>query len=174
MMTCLQDIGKDEKISKTKATSYVPSFVEPFKVYEEKKEEPTFQIYQDKLKTESSTVLRNTQETETIEVKQTTEVKVRVETEKAAIEVNPTVKSVERYRPVLREIEIKPEDHDVLPGESPMSLDRSLVLKSSEKEARTKREACKVTQTNFYDIDEYRADIYNYFRSVEVSTRLDI
>lgn len=111
-----------------------------------------------------------------------------VDRENPLLGVNPSALSAaEPYRPVLREIDIpkrveedeeveEEEIEDVLvPKESPMSLDRSLILTGSgKKDSRTKREVCKASRANFYDIDEYRADIYHYFRSAEVSINLTI
>ena len=86
------------------------------------------------------------------------------------LEVNSTIRNAEPYRSVLQEVDIQPEEDVLMPKESPMSLDRSLIFTDSDKkDSRSKREACKTTRTNFYDIDEYRADIYHYFRNVEVS-----
>lgn len=145
---------------------------EQFAIYEEKKEEPTFQIYQDTLQTESSVVLKKAHETKKIEVKQTTEVKVTVEREKPALEVNPIVQNVaEPYRPALQEIKEDKLYDALLTEEGPMSLDNSLVSTGSGKKgSRSKRESFKISRSNFYDIDEYRADIYHYFKSVEVCT----
>lgn len=149
----------------------MPAQAEPFFIFEDKKEEPAFQIYEDKLQTESELVLRNIQESKVVELKQSNEVKVTVEQENAleVLSLNENVES--SIRPVLQEIQLKPEENAFLPEESPMSLDRSIVSAGSEKnDSRSKREACKASRANFYDIDEYRADIYHYFRTVEVST----
>lgn len=147
----------------------MPAQAEPFFIFEDKKEEPTFQIYEDKLQIESELVLRNAQETKVIELKQSSEIKVTVP-EENAIEVLSLKENLDlSNRPALQEIQIKPEENAFLPEESPMSLDRSLVLTSEKNDSRSKREACKASRANFYDIDEYRADIYHYFRTVEVS-----
>ncbi|OXU29124.1 hypothetical protein TSAR_013877 [Trichomalopsis sarcophagae] len=164
---------ENEKFGKAKQNNYVAPYIEPFTIYEDKKEEPTFQIYEDKLQTESSIVLRDAHETKKIEVKQSTEVKVTVEREKPILEVNPTIQStVQPYRPVLQEIEEYKHENVLSPEEGPMSLDKSLLLTgSNQKDSRSRREICKTSRSNFYDIDEYRADIYHYFKSVEVMHR---
>ncbi|XP_011501243.1 PREDICTED: cyclin-A1 [Ceratosolen solmsi marchali] len=166
------EICKDEKYSKAK-TNFVPPIVEPFTIYEEKKEEPTFQIYEDKLQTESSIVLRDSQESKKIEVKQITEFKVTVEKEKPTLEFNPAIKNVvESYRPVLQDVEEIKQKDVIIPKDSPISSDRSVILiKSEKKDLRTKRDVCKIGRANFYDVDEYRSDIYNYFKSIEVLHR---
>ncbi|KAJ8675671.1 hypothetical protein QAD02_011457 [Eretmocerus hayati] len=170
------EICKDDKYSKTK-TSYIPANNEPFTIYEEKTEEPLFQIYEDDLQTESDIVI-NVQETEKIEIQSTVEVKVAYEKESQSIpEVESPKDEVERFQHVLQEIEItrKDERNDEqahIPKGSPMSLDRTLSLtESGKKDSRSKREACKASRSNFYDIDEYRADIYHYFRNAEVLHR---
>lgn len=68
------------------------------------------------------------------------------------------------------------KQNDVLSKDSPMSvgmsLEKSLTYSnSSVEEYRTRRESNKEFRTNFFDVDEYRADIYNYLRVSEVYTR---
>lgn len=148
----------------------MPAQAEPFSIFEDKKEEPAFQIYEDKLQTESELVLRNVPESKLVDLQQSTELKLTLKQENTVevLSLNKNVESLDR--PVLQEIQLKQEENAFLPEESPMSLDRSVVSTGSEKnDSRSKREACKASRTNFYDIDEYRADIYHYFRTVEVS-----
>jgi len=52
-----------------------------------------------------------------------------------------------------------------------MSLEKSLTYSNSSNEGyRTRRECNKELRTNFFDVDEYRADIFNYLRVAEVYT----
>lgn len=129
----------------------MPSQIEPFNIYEEKKEEPAFPIYKDL-------------QEETAKVKKEIPVpkEVKVPTAENNVKLPP--------RPVLEEI----KDEEIVPKEIPMSLEKSFsqLSDSAKSDSRSKREACKVTRSNLYDIDEYRADIYNYFRIAEVSLRL--
>jgi hypothetical protein len=121
------------------------------------------------LQTESSIALRDSQETTKIEVKQITEIKVVIEKDQPT-EFNPPIKNVESYRPVLQDVEEIKQRDALIPKDSPMSLDKSIILIESEKkDFRAKREICKISRVNFYDVDEYRADIYHYFKSIEVS-----
>ncbi|XP_076624758.1 cyclin A isoform X2 [Colletes latitarsis] len=125
------EIYKDEKHQKTKAV--IPTQFEPFKIYEEKKEEVIFKIYEDKLEEETSVALRDTKDKKETKEKQ-------------------DVKS-EREKP------------------SPMFLEKSIPYSSSKKELQRRRESVKEMRINFFDVDEYRADIYNYLRVAETQHR---
>lgn len=72
----------------------------------------------------------------------------------------------------IKEVCLNKQD-DVLSKDSPMSvgmsLEKSLTYSSSSNEEyRSRRECNKELRTNFFDVDEYRADIYNYLRLSEV------
>ena len=55
---------------------------------------------------------------------------------------------------------------------SPMSLEKSVpYLSSSKKDLQKRRESIKEMRMNFFDVDEYRADIYNYLRVAETQHR---
>ena len=149
----------------------MPSIVEPFNIYEDKKEELNFQIYEDKIQTEAAIILRNTlQEKLNVESNIKSECLVKEEKDKLITEIQSKAQNgVDNYRPILQEI--KQENIFGSKG-SPMSMDKSCLFESeTKKDSRAKREACKISRTNYYDIDEYRADIYHYFRSVEVSLK---
>lgn len=54
-------------------------------------------------------------------------------------------------------------------AEVPMSLEKSFSYADDERKSLAlKREASRALRSNFYDVDEYRADIYNYLRFAEV------
>lgn len=125
-------------------------------------------MYEEKLEEEKSVVLRDTRE---VLVKSVTEINIKSERgDKPILEVNP-VSIVPTFRPVLQEI-IDPSKRDEITfnNGSPMSLDKSIITSTSEKkDIRLKREVSKIFKNNFYDVDEYRADINNYLRKAEVN-----
>lgn len=106
----------------------------------------------------------------------TSTVSIKDNERRPVLEVNP-VSIVSTYRPVLQEIpeptiELCKRTDEYHPG-SPMSLDKSIAsmmsIESAKKELRSnKRDGVKTLKNNFYDVDEYRADIYNYLRIAEV------
>ncbi|XP_066592449.1 cyclin-A2-like [Prorops nasuta] len=162
-----QDILKDEKFSKAKPT--IPAQLEPFIVYKERKDEVSFKIYEDKLEEETSVVLRETIETKEVNVKQ--EVLLKIEAEKPTLEVNPIINSLEEFANNL--CKSSPDGkNEVYNHESPMALDKSAIFSSSKKrEQDNKKDSLKKYRINFFDVDEYRADIYNYLRCAEMQHR---
>ncbi|XP_011883134.1 PREDICTED: cyclin-A2 isoform X3 [Vollenhovia emeryi] len=71
---------------------------------------------------------------------------------------------------------IYPVKAKALSQDSPMSVGMSLEKSlpnssSSNNEYRTRRECNKGLRTSFFDVDEYRADIYNYLRESELLHR---
>ncbi|KAG5345141.1 CCNA2 protein, partial [Acromyrmex charruanus] len=163
-----QEIYKDEKF--VKAKPFIPMQSESFKIYEEdfyKKEEPTFKIYEDKLEEETSVALRNSKENK--EVKETI---AKSEKEQPRLEIR-TIDSTSTYAfcNKIEEVDQKKKD-DILSKDSPMSLGMSLeksltYSSSSNEEYRLRRECNKELRINIFDVDEYRADIYNYLRTSE-------
>ncbi|KAG5324884.1 CCNA2 protein, partial [Pseudoatta argentina] len=163
-----QEIYKDEKF--VKAKPFIPMQSESFKIYEEdfyKKEEPTFKIYEDKLEEETSVALRNSKENK--EVKETI---AKSEKEQPRLEIC-TIDSTSTYAfcNKIEEVDQKKKD-DVSSKDSPMSLRMSLeksltYSSSSNEEYRLRRECNKELRINIFDVDEYRADIYNYLRTSE-------
>jgi len=144
---------------------------ESFKIYEEdfyKKEEPTFKIYEDKLEEETSVALRNSKENK--EIKETI---AKSEKEQPRLEIH-TIDNTSTYAfcNKIKEVDQKKKD-DILSKDSPMSLGMSLeksltYSSSSNEEYRLRRECNKELRINIFDVDEYRADIYNYLRTSEV------
>lgn len=65
-------------------------------------------------------------------------------------------------------IDQKKENEVIFSQDSLMSLEKSVPYSSSKKDLQKRRESIKELRTNFYDVDEYRADIYNYLRIAEV------
>lgn len=161
--------GKDEKYPKAK--TFVASQYETFKIYEDKKEDGTFKVYEDKLEKETSVALRETKESKEPKTKQAAvEITTKVEREKPVIDAIPAI--LPQLRAALQEINQKKRDEPFLPQESPMSLEKSMSFTdSSKKDIAAKREASKALRLNFFDVDEYRADIYNYLRSAETQHR---
>lgn len=156
--------SKDEKYIKPKP--FVPVQSEPFKVFDDK-DNAIVKVYEDKLVEETSVVLRETRDTREIQIKQVTEISVKAEREKPTLEVNPsTVSIVQPFRALLQE----KRDEPLFSPTVPMSLEKSLTFLESGKkqDSKSKREACKTLKDSFYDVDEYRADIYNYLRIAEV------
>ena len=126
-----------------------------------------FQIYEDKLQEETSVALRETNTGKELKIKHVSEqiTTVKLEKEKPVLEVNPSpVKGLPLSIHILEEKDEKKEN-----VECPMSLDKSLSFaESAKKDIRTKAEISKAIRTNFFEVNEYRADIYNYLRSAEV------
>ncbi|KYM93446.1 PREDICTED: cyclin-A2 [Cyphomyrmex costatus] len=162
------EICKDEKYIKAKA--FIPMQSESFKIYEEgfyKKEEPTFKIYEDKLEEETSVALRNSKENK--EVKEAT---AKCDKVQPRLEIQ-TIDSTSTYvfYNKIEEVQQNKND-DILSKDSPMSLGMSLeksltYSSSSNEEYRLRRECNKELRINIFDVDEYRADIYNYLRTSE-------
>lgn len=150
----------------------MPPQSESFKIYDEdKKEEPSFKIYEDKLEEETSVALRNSKEKK--EAKAVQEQTAKSDREQPRLEIR-TVDSTSAYAfcSKIEEVYINKQD-DVLLKDSPMSvamsLEKSLTCSNSSiEEYRSRRECNKELRINFFDIDEYRADIYNYLRLSEV------
>ncbi|XP_018305955.1 cyclin-A2 isoform X2 [Mycetomoellerius zeteki] len=162
------EIYKDEKYIKAKP--FIPMQSESFKIYDEdfyKKEEPTFKIYEDKLEEETSVALRNSKENK--EVKETT---AKSDKEQPRLEIH-TIDSTSTYvfHKKIEEVD-QNKKNDILSKDSPMSvgmsLEKSLTYSnSSNEEYRLRRECNKELRINIFDVDEYRADIYNYLRTSE-------
>ncbi|KAL2712668.1 cyclin-A2 [Vespula squamosa] len=158
------DICKDEKHPKAKSIVTVP--FEPFKIYEDKKDEPAFKVYEDKLEEETSVVLRDSKEEREVVTKQ--EVTVQSEQKKPRLDINSlSINDLPVFCNNLQEI-IKSKQDDALPQGSPMSLEKSLLFpNSSKKDNRTNKESSRELRINFFDVEEYRADIYSYLRVAE-------
>lgn len=158
---------KDEK---SKAKIFVPVHSEHLQVCEDRKEETLFQIYEDKLQDEKSVALRETKEGRELKMKQVIEhvSTVKIEKEKPVLEVSPTpITILTTSDHILQEIDEKKEN-----VESPMSLEKSLPSADSLKRgSRSKAEINKAIRTNFFEVNEYRADIYNYLRTAETLHR---
>ncbi|XP_012268208.1 cyclin-A2 [Athalia rosae] len=160
--------NKDEKYPKAK--TFVPSQYETFKIYEDKKEDGPFKVYEDKLEKETSVALRETKAIKEPKAKQVVEITTKGEREKPVLEAIPTI--LPSFRAALQEINQKKRDEAFLPQESPMSLEKSLTFADSSMEDNAaKREASKALRLNFFDCDEYRADINSYLRSAETHHR---
>lgn len=160
----LQEIYKDEKHPKIKAV--IPTQYEPFKIYEEKKDEAAFKIYEDKLEEETSVALRDTRDNKK-ELKEKQEVKS--EREKPRLEVNPIkVSNLPTFCNAIQDVNLKKESDVAFSQDSPMSLEKSVPYSTSKKDLQKRRESTKELRMNFFDVDEYRADIYNYLRAAEV------
>lgn len=80
------------------------------------------------------------------------------------------------FRSTIEEICQNKQD-DIFSKDSPMSLEKSLdksleksltYSSSPNKKYKMRREYIREMKTNFFDVDEYRADIYNYLRVSEV------
>ncbi|XP_076227714.1 cyclin A isoform X2 [Nomia melanderi] len=164
------EIYKDEKHPKTKAV--IPTQFEPFKIYEEKKEEALFKIYKDKLEEETLVALRDTKDKK--EAKDKQDLTSDREREKPRLEVNP--RSVSNL-PIfcnanIQDVHQKKQNETVFQRDSPMSLEKSIPYSSSsKKELQRRRDSMKEMRMNFFDVDEYRADIYNYLRVAETQHR---
>ncbi|XP_072747434.1 cyclin-A1 isoform X2 [Anoplolepis gracilipes] len=166
---------KDEKYVKTKP--FIPPQSEPFKIYDDKKDEPVFKIYEDKLEEETSVVLRDSKEKREIKVVQ--EIVAKSNKEQPRIEITTSSVNFAAFRSTIEEICQSKQD-DIYSKNTPMSLEKSsekslekslTYSSSSNKEYKTRREHIKEMRTNFFDVDEYRADIYNYLRISETLHR---
>lgn len=143
---------------------------EGFKVYDEKTDDTLFRIYEDKLEEETTVVLRES--SRDINIKKITEVTIK--TDKPILEVNP-VSIVPTLRPVLQEINTNIcednnyQDDDDDNNSPVLSVEKSIdFMDSMKNDMKAKREASKIIINNFYDIEEYRADIFNYLKIAEV------
>ncbi|KAF7997852.1 hypothetical protein HCN44_009250 [Aphidius gifuensis] len=163
--------SKDEKYPKAKPYVPHPAY-DGFKVYDEKTDDTLFRIYEDKLEEETTVVLRES--SRDINIKQITEVTIK--TDKPILEVNP-VSIVPTLRPVLQEIKTnicednnyQDDDDDNSPV---VSVEKSIdFMDSMKNDMKAKREASKTIINNFYDIEEYRADIFNYLKIAETQHR---
>ncbi|XP_017757033.1 PREDICTED: cyclin-A2 [Eufriesea mexicana] len=157
------EIYKDEKYPKTKTV--IPTQFEPFKIYEGKKEEVIFKIYEDKLEEETSVALRDTKDKKEIKEKED----VKSEREKPRLQVNPiNVSNLPTFCNTMQDINQKKEIEIIFSQGSPMSLEKpTFHSSSSKKNLQKRRESIKELRMNFFDVDEYRADVYNYLRAAE-------
>lgn len=120
---------------------------------------------------ETSVALRNSKEKK--ETKVVRETVAKSDREQPRLEIR-TVDSTSTYVFCSKIEEVCPiKQDDVLSKDSPMSvgmsLEKSLTYSSSSNEEyRIRREYNRELRTNFFDVDEYRADIYNYLRVSEV------
>lgn len=137
-----------------------------------------FQIYEDKLQEETSVALRETNESKELKIKHVSEqvTTIKVEKEKPTLQVSPTPinKIVTSTIQIHHDDDDNDEDLKKDNVECPMSLEKSIssFSDSLKKDSRTKAEINKAIRTNFFEVNEYRADIYNYLRSAEVKTKL--
>ncbi|KAL7289859.1 hypothetical protein TKK_0016257 [Trichogramma kaykai] len=163
---------KDEKpFGKSKAPS-VSAYSEPFQVYTEpyqayveKKEEPAFEIYDDTQQnevTEINTDKQDLEDDEELVVLKATEPTVKVLQREAfgCYKQSSIQDVVQEFRPAIQEIE-ESQGNAFVQKDTPMSVTSECSTDKKEKSS----------NSNFYDVDEYRADIYQYFRDVEVLHR---
>lgn len=69
----------------------------------------------------------------------------------------------------MQDINQKKEIEIIFSQGSPMSLEKPIFhSSSSKKNLQKRRESIKEMRMNFFDVDEYRADVYNYLRAAEV------
>lgn len=120
---------------------------------------------------ETSVVLRDSKEKRETKVVQETVAKSNKEQPRIETRTTSSV-NFAAFRSTIEEICQNKQD-DIFSKDSPMSLEKSLeksltYSSSSNKEYKTRREYIKEMRTNFFDVDEYRADIYNYLRISEV------
>lgn len=114
--------------------------------------------------------------TEKKETKTVQETVAKSDREKPRLEIDTMApSSLAEFRNSIEEIYQSKQDN-ALSKDSPMSLgmslEKSLTYSSSSNEGkneyRNRRESLKEMIINFFDVDEYRADIYNYLRVTEV------
>lgn len=127
---------------------------------------------------ETSVVLRDSKEKKETKVVQ--EIVAKSNYEQRIINKNSV--NFAAFRSTIEEICQNKQD-DIFSKDSPMSLEKSLdktleksltYSSSSNKEYKMRREYIKEMRTNFFDVDEYRADIYNYLRVSEVRICLSL
>lgn len=144
----------------------------PGKIYKSKAES-TFQIYEDNFEKETCVQIRDFKEHRETEVIQ--ETVVRSNREYGRLEADVDVKSTSRvdFLNTHKEVDQKKQDDDV-DKESPMSLGMS-----SEKPASCNNSLKDEYENesfrsgrDIFQVEEYRADIYNYLREAEVCIRL--
>lgn len=146
----------------------IPTQYEPFKIYENKKEEPVFKIYEDKLEEETSVVLRDSKEKKELKTKQEPEAKLN----KEMIKVEKTISVTCSSAVFLENMDISEKKKDDKPylSDSPMSLEKFKYSISPKTEGRLSRRG---STESIFDMDfEYRSDIYSYLREAEVYTYL--
>ncbi|KAL0101501.1 hypothetical protein PUN28_018968 [Cardiocondyla obscurior] len=162
------EIYKDEK--HIKAKPFIPTQSETFKIYEEdfyKKDEPAFKIYEDKLEEETSVALRYSKEKKDMKTVQETTERDQQRLEVHTIETTSTYVFHSKVEDACSKMQDNVSSKDS-PMSVGMSLEKSLTYSSSSNDDyRTRRECNKELRTSFFDVDEYRADIYNYLRVSE-------
>ncbi|XP_015178050.1 PREDICTED: cyclin-A2 isoform X3 [Polistes dominula] len=170
MFIFMNDICKDEKHPKAKSIVTVP--FEPFKIYEDKKEEGAFKVYEDKLEEETSVVLRDSKDDRDVIINQ--EVTVPSEQKKPRLDINSlSINDVPIICNSLQEIINGKQDDKSLLQDTPIFPDKPLLFNSSSsnEENRINKESSRELRNNFFDVEEYRADIYSYLRVAEVQHR---
>lgn len=114
---------------------------------------------------ETSVALRETRDKKEAKEKQD----IKFEREKPRLEMNPINVSNLSFCNAVQDITQKKQNDVIFSYDSPMSLEKSVpYLSSSKKDLQKRRESIKEMRMNFFDVDEYRADIYNYLRVAEV------
>ncbi|XP_033320775.2 cyclin A isoform X1 [Megalopta genalis] len=164
----VQEIYKDEKLAKTKAV--IPTQFEQFKIYEERKEEVLFKIYEDKLEEETSVALRDTKDKKEQKNKQD----VVPERQKPRLEVNPiNITNLPTFcNDNIQNVHQKKQNEEIFQHDSPMSLEKTVPYTSSSKKELQRRQcSTKEMRMSFFDVNEYRADIFYYLRVTETQHR---
>ncbi|XP_076380621.1 cyclin A isoform X2 [Megalopta genalis] len=162
------EIYKDEKLAKTKAV--IPTQFEQFKIYEERKEEVLFKIYEDKLEEETSVALRDTKDKKEQKNKQD----VVPERQKPRLEVNPiNITNLPTFcNDNIQNVHQKKQNEEIFQHDSPMSLEKTVPYTSSSKKELQRRQcSTKEMRMSFFDVNEYRADIFYYLRVTETQHR---
>ncbi|XP_011136710.1 cyclin-A2 isoform X2 [Harpegnathos saltator] len=156
------EVCKDDKYIKMKPV--IPTQYEPFKIYEDKKDEPVFKIYEDKLEEETSVVLRDSKEKKEIKTKQQPEIQ-KLDREVPRVEEKTSVPYSSVFHDGIDISQKKNQDDKLYLSDSPMSLEKFRYSISPKTEERLSRRDSR--GSDFFDIDEYRSDIYSYLREAE-------
>ncbi|XP_014484072.1 PREDICTED: cyclin-A2 isoform X2 [Dinoponera quadriceps] len=160
------EVCKDDKYVKTKPV--IPTQYESFKIYEDKKEEPVFKIYEDKLEEETSVVLRDSKEKKEMKTKQ--EAEVKLDREVVKVEENISESCIPAVFHDSMDISQKKNQNDKpYLSDNPMLCEELSYSNERRQEDHANRRNSR--EIDFFDMDEYRSDIYSYLREVEAMHR---
>lgn len=169
-----QEARKDEK-NIIRAKPFIPAQNGSMKIYNNKAES-SIQIYEDNFETETCAQLREFKEKREIEAVQETVLRSGREYGRLEVEVNTSV-STSRVAFLNNQKQYdqkKDEEEDEVSKDSPMSLGMSIekpVSCNNSLKDEYENESFRDGK-NIFDVEEYRADIYNYLREAEVCIRL--
>lgn len=143
------------------------------KIHENNEKNELFKVYEDKLEEETSVVLRNSKDKREFKTKHEVAVAI-TDLKKPILKIHDSV-NLETFRDTSTVVNQNKQDANLFPVDSPMSLEKSLTYTNSSQEDFSARRTTVhkgLSYDHFVDVNEYRADIYNYLRIAEVDILL--